>query len=625
MIQKHKAQFIMGALFIIALIVIGVLIGLNNRSDPFDPIIDMRENIEDYKVITTNETESGTLVYSAGEANDGNDNMYFADLVKKTLFGYRWLGGGGHVSHEEAKPGEKLAFSAQFLDKNQNENQNMTPTVFGVLADEQISGVTVQTSGGSFTAALYDGREASEKLYAVQLQNDGSQHQDFVFELTYQDGKQLSFTVLNDEIEAFQQGEPIYFYTQIPAPVQQMTVARPFPQHTSYTQGVIQPNNVSQEQMDNDVRRIYDEWKARYLVQAENQPDQYYVFYNKEQIIEPSNAVSCSEGHGYGMLATVLMAGYDDDAKVYFDGLYRFYKAHPCATDPALMGWQQIKQDNGDIINTPPYDDEDGSISATDGDMDIAYALLLADKQWGSDGEINYIEEAKIMINAIMKNDVNTEKWILKLGSWANDSDPVYGTGTRSSDFMLSHLKAFQAATGDPNWGKVADKTYAIIDSLFREQSPATGLLPDFSFEADGKYVPSGPNYLEVAYDGDYYYNSCRVPWRIPIDYLMSGDSRALTQITALNQWIQASSEQEPSEINAGYRLDGSRIVEEEQNVMVFIAPFAVSAMVDSGNQPWLNALWAHIVSSPTDECTYFDNSVRLLVMITVSGNWWMP
>ncbi len=429
----------------------------------------------------------------------------------------------------------------------------------------------------------------------------------------------------NRQIAALQQGKQGYFKCKNTPANRRIFAARPFPQHTAYTQGTIKPDSVSQEQLDNYVRRVYDEWKARYLVRPKKQPDQYYVFYNREGINEPKNAVSCSEGHGYGMLATVLMAGYDDQAKVFFDGLYRFYKAHPCATDPALMGWQQIKRHNGDIVNTPPYDQEDGSFSATDGDMDIAYALLLADKQWGSDGAINYGKEAKILISAIMKNEVNTEEWILKLGSWASDCDPDYATGTRSSDFMLSHLKAFQAATGDPGWGKVADQTYAIINSLFGRQSPATGLLPDFSSKKGDQYVPADPHYLEGAYDGDDYYNSARVPWRIPIDYLVSGDARALKQIAALNRWIQTSSEGEPSNINAGYRLDGSRIVEEEQNVMVFIAPFAVSAMIDAGNQQWLNALWDHMASTPTDACTYFDNSVRLLVMITVSGNWWMP
>lgn len=405
----------------------------------------------------------------------------------------------------------------------------------------------------------------------------------------------------------------------------QITAAKPFPQHTVYTSGVIKPDDVSQEQLDNDVRRVYDQWKERYLVQSEKDPNQYYVFYNREKTNEPINAVSCSEGHGYGMLATALMGGYDTHAKVYFDGLYRFYKAHPSVGDPALMGWQQIKTSTGDILNTPPYDNEDGNFSATDGDMDIAYALLLADKQWGSSGDINYIKEAKTIIGAIMINDVNADEWILKLGNWASNNDSDYGTGTRSSDFMLSHLKAFQAATGNSNWGKVADKTYEIIHSLYENQSATTGLLPDFSFKKSSNYIPSYPNYLEASFDGDYYYNSCRVPWRVPIDYLLSGDPRAIKQISTLNHWIQTSSGGDPGNINAGYKLDGSRIGEEEENVMVFIAPFAVSAMVDSENQAWLNVLWSYMASPPSDVGVYFDDSIRLLVMITVSGNWWTP
>ncbi len=236
------------------------------------------------------------------------------------------------------------------------------------------------------------------------------------------------------------------------SPKQQVAVSKPFPQHTAYTSGVIKPNYVSQDQLDNDVKRIYDEWKGRYLVQHPQKPNQYYVFYNLEKINDPENAVSCSEGHGYGMLATALMAGYDDKAKVYFDGLYYFYKAHPSINDPALMAWQQIKTSNGDIMNTPPYANEDGNFSATDGDMDIAYALLLADKQWGSNGEINYLKEAKTIINAIMDKDVNVDEWILKLGDWVNNDDSTYGMGTRSSDFMLSHLKVFQEAKGNSNW-----------------------------------------------------------------------------------------------------------------------------------------------------------------------------
>ena len=45
------------------------------------------------------------------------------------------------------------------------------------------------------------------------------------------------------------------------------------------------------------------------------------------------------------------------------------------------MAWQQA------IINDEIVD-VNGVDSALDGDMDIAYSLLLADKQWGSDGRL---------------------------------------------------------------------------------------------------------------------------------------------------------------------------------------------------------------------------------------------
>ena len=53
--------------------------------------------------------------------------------------------------------------------------------------------------------------------------------------------------------------------------------------------------------------------------------------------------------------------------------------------------------------------------SATDGDMDIAYSLLLADKQWGSKGAINYLQSGRDMIAAIMQYEINQETWSVLL------------------------------------------------------------------------------------------------------------------------------------------------------------------------------------------------------------------
>ena len=47
------------------------------------------------------------------------------------------------------------------------------------------------------------------------------------------------------------------------------------------------------------------------------------------------------------------------------------------------------------------------SYSATDGDLDIAFGLLLADKQWGSAGAINYLAEARKVIAAIKMFEMN--------------------------------------------------------------------------------------------------------------------------------------------------------------------------------------------------------------------------
>ncbi|WP_449437807.1 glycosyl hydrolase family 8 [Pedobacter steynii] len=72
------------------------------------------------------------------------------------------------------------------------------------------------------------------------------------------------------------------------------------------------------------------------------------------------------------------------------------------------MNWQQAIKD-GKVVSV-------GRSCATDGDMDIAYALLLADKQWGSSGKINYKAEAISIINALKASIIHTKYKTLKNG-----------------------------------------------------------------------------------------------------------------------------------------------------------------------------------------------------------------
>jgi hypothetical protein len=44
---------------------------------------------------------------------------------------------------------------------------------------------------------------------------------------------------------------------------------------------------------------------------------------------------------------------------------------------------------------------------------------------------------------------------------------------------------------------------------------------------------------------------------------------------------------------------------------------------VDGSNQEWRKALWALVEQSGDNE--YYGDTLRLLSMITLSGNWWAP
>lgn len=326
--------------------------------------------------------------------------------------------------------------------------------------------------------------------------------------------------------------------------------------------------------------------------------------------------IATSEGQGYGMMITAYMAGYDPQAKTYFDGLYAFCKAHPSSTNRNLMAWCQVEG----CVDKPGG----GNTSAADGDIDIAYALLLAHKQWGSKGQINYLKEAKNMIDAIMKDEVNRETMTTKLCDDIEPSSSNY-YDTRSSDFIIDHFRVFEKTTGDRDWLKVIDEDYYLVWLFQSTFSPETGLLPDFIEHCNSDPFPAAPQYLESSYDGDYYYNSCRVPWRIATDYLVYGDKRGKDAVENINKWIKLKCNNSPVNINAGYSLNGEVIARGDYYSAAFIAPFAVGAMVSRDNQDWLDILFPYLISSKIEDHRYYDNTIKMLALIVLSGNYWSP
>ena len=381
----------------------------------------------------------------------------------------------------------------------------------------------------------------------------------------------------------------------------------PFPNHTLFEGNHIKPSNYTQIELDNQVKSFYDEWKQEYLKNDCGNTDEYYVYCG-------SGSKNVSEAQGYGMMITAYFAGYDNNAKSYFDGLYHFYKSHPSNINSNLMDWQQV------TCNDNPSSDDD---AASDGDIDIAFALLLAHAQWGSNGLINYLSEAENIINAIMQDEINPNTWTVKLGDWCNSSQPEYFYGTRPSDFIIDHFRVFSCVSNNLNWNNVIDTCYSLINTIQTNYSPNTGLIPDFIVNTNTSPIPAGANYLEDTHDSDYYYNACRVPWRLGIDYLINNEQRAEIAINKINTWLRTSTGEDVNNISNGYELNGTAIY--TWNDATFLGPFTVAAMADVSNPSWLNNLYEELLNNNISDGDYYSNTIKLLSMLTISGNYWVP
>lgn len=380
----------------------------------------------------------------------------------------------------------------------------------------------------------------------------------------------------------------------------------PFPQHVLYAPDTIKPNHRSQAQLDADVQASYDHWKAHYLVPAGTTTAGDPLYRISWGELGPEQTVS--EGQGYGMMIVALMAGYDADAQIIFDGLWEFSREHPSEIDPRLMDWKVPES----------IDDDD---SAFDGDADIAYGLLLADAQWGSEGGIDYRTAAEMVITAIDESTIGPDSRLPMLGDWVPFSDPPYTQYThRTSDFMPSHFRAYGRATNNSDWQVVVAKAQSVIDSFQANHSPTTGLLPDFVIGTDGVPQPAFAGFLEGGQDGQYAYNAGRIPWRIGLDVLLNDDPTSRSQVQMMSRWLEIETGGQVINIKAGYALDGTPL--SDYFTTFFAAPFGVAAMSDPTQQVWLNDIYDAVYDTHED---YYEDSVTLLSLLAMTGNFWDP
>jgi hypothetical protein len=363
--------------------------------------------------------------------------------------------------------------------------------------------------------------------------------------------------------------------------------------------------------------------------------------------------LTTSESQGYGMMLMAYMAGCEDSLALrpeqwvlgcgslreYFDAMLRTVTAFPSAAGDSgnrLYAWELYgyPRDGDDMTGykikngckTAPFYRKPTSCCATDGDMDIIFSLLLADKQWGSGGAYDYKQIALDMLKSLWDYCVHPEFRSLLVGDWALGRKGQIGSASRVSDFIPAHLKAYAEADGAHDWNKVLEATYGAIGDLYTDSGAANGLLPDFTVRENGRWRIPKSRVLETN-DGVYFYNACRVPWRLGADHLLYGDTpiggSSLFELAVkpLDGFIKAYTN---GDFNLPGALDLNGRPAGAKDPDVFTAPFLVTAAANSAGQDWIDALWSWRGLDEYKGDNYGDY-LKLLSMLTAAGYAWRP
>ena len=305
---------------------------------------------------------------------------------------------------------------------------------------------------------------------------------------------------------------------------------------------------------------------------------------------------SNSEGIGYGMIAAV----YLDDQNL-FDNLWKYEQLW--VQSDGLMNWE---------IN-PQGTAASGTGAATDGDEDMAFALVMADKKWGGRGSLatTYLDAAKKQINAIWTSEVDHS-----LGDVLAPGDQFGGAQIVNISYLApAYYRIFGRVTGNvADWNRVVESSYRVLQAALNTTNgnASNGLVPAWSTPAGVPMAPPGK-------PTNYQLDSCRTPFRIAQDYCWFGEPRALTyaqQISGFYAGIGAT------HLVDGYALDGTPMPNTGLALAAFVGPAGVAAMATPPDFKLRDDAYAAVASlTLLGDSLYYNESWTVLSLLMMTGH----
>jgi len=378
----------------------------------------------------------------------------------------------------------------------------------------------------------------------------------------------------------------------------------PFPQNRENSR-CIYPKLYRNE----DVQAAYTQWKND-TVTTDGAKGFRRVKRPKEPGLDVNSTVS--EGIGYGMLIAVYM---DDQA--LFDDLWQ-YEQQFLDGMTGLMNWY-IKADGSGPATG-------GNGPATDADEDMAFALIMADKQWGGQLKAlkkNYLDIAKTQMSAVWNNEIYNFIY-LRAGPWADNSN------LNLSYFAPAYYKVFATIDKTPtsDWVKVTDTMYTVLNASLNAGNGNTsnGLVPAWC-DSSGK--PNGGAFGPTGGPSptNYQYDSCRTPFRIGLDWCLNGETRAQTYVAKTSSFFSGTVGG-ATQVVDGYDLNGTPHAQYQTgaNALIqssaFVGPAGVGAMSSPTYQTFVNDAYGVLVTGKAlVGGTYYDDSWMVMSLLMMTAN----
>jgi len=320
-----------------------------------------------------------------------------------------------------------------------------------------------------------------------------------------------------------------------------------------------------------------------------------------------------SEGMSYGMMIAVQM-----DLQDQFNSLWKF--AQTFMQFPANAGqtsWRGNFRWQGSVntgnANNWQVNFNANTGPAPDGDEYFAAALYLADRRWGSNGGVNYQQQADTISHAMISNPA------------ANGNTPLFDGGSNLVVFFPSggsagftdpsynlpafyELFALDGPGGDAGrWNTIADASRRLIVNAANAN---TGLHPDYSS------FGGAPN----AGSPDFRYDAWRVIMNMGVDYAwFSQDARFTTQANKYHAFFANRLNGNKDNVtNALFAVDGSTASGGGSTALTATLAAGALASTAANRKDFVQAAWT--VAQQSGQYRYYQEAVYLLGLLNTAG-----